>query len=162
METVQPAMPDWARREREIDLAWLAGNLDQVRPLAEQGHSLVGRGALVIDVTLLSEREEIPLLFCSQPTIERTGDEDIQRLVREYDPSGEFVAVLLKLEGRVSSYRLRLLSRVKESTPEPPDIQTLMEWEAQGGCEATDGCWVEPDGTCPHGCPSWLIVMGMI
>lgn len=26
--------------------------------------------------------------------------------------------------------------------------------------EATDGCTVEPDGTCPHGYPSWLIQLG--
>jgi hypothetical protein len=45
---------------------------------------------------------------------------------------------------------------------EPPDLETLMEWEAEGGCEATDGCWVEPDGTCPHGHHSWLIHLGMI
>ena len=29
-------------------------------------------------------------------------------------------------------------------------------------CEATDGCCVEPDGVCPHGHPSWLIVLGII
>ena len=48
--------------------------------------------------------------------------------------------------------------------PEPPDISMLMEWEAEGGCEAACpyGCWVEPDGRCPHGHPSWLIVMGLI
>jgi len=28
--------------------------------------------------------------------------------------------------------------------------------------EAIDGCRVEPDGTCPHGAPSWLIQLGMI
>jgi len=26
----------------------------------------------------------------------------------------------------------------------------------------TEGCEVEPDGTCEHGCPSPLIVMGLI
>ena len=49
--------------------------------------------------------------------------------------------------------------------PEPPDLETLMEWmEGDGGCEAAcpHGCWVEPDGTCPHGKPSWLIVLGLI
>ena len=44
----------------------------------------------------------------------------------------------------------------------PPTIATLQEWESEGGCEATDGCWVEPDGRCEHGCPSWLLVMGLI
>jgi hypothetical protein len=46
----------------------------------------------------------------------------------------------------------------------PPDVETLMEWEAEGGCEAAcpHHCWVEPDGTCPHGHPSWLLRMGLI
>jgi len=43
-----------------------------------------------------------------------------------------------------------------------PDVETLMAWESEGGCEAVDSCWVEPDGVCPHGCPSWLLVMGLI
>lgn len=43
-----------------------------------------------------------------------------------------------------------------------PDVETLMEWDEEGGCEATDGCWVEPDGVCPHGCQSWLLVLGLI
>ena len=43
-----------------------------------------------------------------------------------------------------------------------PDVETLMEWEEEGGCEATDGCWVEPDGICPHGRKSWLLELGLI
>lgn len=43
-----------------------------------------------------------------------------------------------------------------------PSISTLQKWMSEGGCEATDGCWVEPDGTCPHGHQSWLLVLGMI
>lgn len=43
-----------------------------------------------------------------------------------------------------------------------PDTETLTEWLADGGCEATDGCWVELDGECEHGCKSWLIELGMI
>jgi hypothetical protein len=27
---------------------------------------------------------------------------------------------------------------------------------------ATDGCPVEPDGTCPHGHVSWLVYLGLI
>ena len=33
-------------------------------------------------------------------------------------------------------------------------------WDPE--CEATDGCIVEPDGYCEHGCPSILIAEGMI
>lgn len=50
----------------------------------------------------------------------------------------------------------------RSGQPEPPSLETLLAWEDEGGCEATDGCWVEPDGTCPHGCQSWLIELGLI
>jgi hypothetical protein len=50
----------------------------------------------------------------------------------------------------------------RKAEPRMPDLATLMEWEAEGGCEATDGCWVEPDGVCPHGQPSWLLALGLI
>jgi len=43
-----------------------------------------------------------------------------------------------------------------------PDLSTLEEWMSDGGCEATDGCWVEPDGVCEHDARSWLLVMGLI
>jgi len=45
---------------------------------------------------------------------------------------------------------------------EEPTVEQLMEWEEDGGCEATDGCWVEPDGKCEHGCNSWMIEMELI
>lgn len=52
------------------------------------------------------------------------------------------------------------------SYPKPiidqPSMKELMEWSEDGGCEATDGCWVEPDGVCEHGHPSWLLYLGMI
>lgn len=48
----------------------------------------------------------------------------------------------------------------KQQKLEAPSLEQLMEWEMEGGCEATDGCWVEPDGTCPHGFKSWLLELG--
>jgi len=43
-----------------------------------------------------------------------------------------------------------------------PTMEQLEEWEYEGICEATDGCIVEPDGICEHGCKSWLLELGMI
>ena len=44
-----------------------------------------------------------------------------------------------------------------------PSMGELEQWMSDdGGCEATDGCWVEPDGTCEHGCQSWLLELGAI
>lgn len=47
------------------------------------------------------------------------------------------------------------------TVPEP-EVEDLVEWESEGGCEATDGCYAEPDGVCEHGYPSWLLWMGLI
>lgn len=49
-----------------------------------------------------------------------------------------------------------------EPTTEQPTVEDLVEWEWDGGCEATDGCWIEPDGVCEHGYPSWLIQLCLI
>jgi len=43
-----------------------------------------------------------------------------------------------------------------------PTIEELEAWSEEGICEATDGCRVEPDGTCEHGHKSWLLHLGMI
>ena len=46
-------------------------------------------------------------------------------------------------------------------TTREPDYAVLQEWERQGGCQATDGCYVEADGECEHGYPSWLVFLEM-
>jgi len=43
-----------------------------------------------------------------------------------------------------------------------PSVEQLQEWMDEGVCETTDGCVVEPDGTCEHGKKSWALVMGLI
>lgn len=47
-------------------------------------------------------------------------------------------------------------------TTEEPTTEELEEWVFDGVCDATDGCTVEPDGTCPHGHPSWLLRLGLV
>jgi hypothetical protein len=44
-----------------------------------------------------------------------------------------------------------------------PSLEELQrQLEEDGGGEATDGCFVEPDGTCDHSQPSWLLALGLI
>lgn len=49
-----------------------------------------------------------------------------------------------------------------QPTVERPDAEQIQEWVMDSVCEATDGCQVEPDGSCPHGHPSWLVRLGLI
>jgi hypothetical protein len=64
---------------------------------------------------------------------------------------------------REDGLRQLVVSEVTFWAIERPDLGTLMEWLSdESGCEATDGCRVEPAGTCPHGYHSWLLVLGLI
>lgn len=45
---------------------------------------------------------------------------------------------------------------------QPPSMAMLERWVSDGVAKATDGCRVEPDGECPHGHKSWLLVLGWI
>ena len=49
-----------------------------------------------------------------------------------------------------------------QKTRKAPSLAQLERWMDDGICKATDGCTVEPDGICPHGCQSWLLELGLI
>ena len=177
------SIPDWAHQERQTDLDWIRENLDRFRSTATSAFVAAGRGAIFVDTTI----EPVPgaghpFAYLVQEQVDELGYEDTKRIVIEYDPVQELVVVLLKSDDRISTYRVGYVpSRPQEThslgalsgparepapvpEPKPPDIETLIEWEAEGGCEAAcpHGCWVEPDGTCPHGNPSWLLRLGLI
>ncbi len=48
------------------------------------------------------------------------------------------------------------------ATTKAPSIATMEKWSDSGIAKATDGCRVEPDGSCPHGHSSWMIKLGVI
>ena len=59
------------------------------------------------------------------------------------------------------------LSQYRDKFPDAievhkPSLAELEEWNSECGCEAIDGCWVEPDGICEHGYNSWLLEFGYI
>lgn len=66
----------------------------------------------------------------------------------------------LKESAMLSEYQTRYPSAIK--VRKAPAIATIERWSYDGIAKAVDGCKVEPDGTCPHERPSWLIVLGMI
>jgi hypothetical protein len=47
-----------------------------------------------------------------------------------------------------------------DSRPDSEDLQDMLTGEIDA--EATDGCYVEPDGVCEHGHPSWPLYLGLI
>lgn len=177
------SFPDWAEEERPRDLVWIKENLDVFWTVSTDAFEEVGRGAIFVDTTAEPVPDMgNPFAYFSQEQVEEFGNDDTRRMVTEYDPAQELVLVLLKSGDRASTYRLQFVSPDRQSDvdgeaatnlvaepvaePElkPPDVETLIEWEAEGGCEAAcpHHCWVEPDGTCPHGNPSWLRRLGLV
>ena len=66
-----------------------------------------GRGAIVVDTTSQPTGEGNPFGYFPQSVVEERDDEDIKRIVREYDPDREFVVVMLKPDDRTSTYRVQ-------------------------------------------------------
>jgi hypothetical protein len=100
-------LPDWARKERASDLAWIGENLHVLWPAARLGYEQFGRGALTVDTT----SEPVPGLgnpmwYLTQEQVGALGGADEIRMVSVYDPSWELVTILLKSEERMSSYRI--------------------------------------------------------
>jgi hypothetical protein len=66
-------------------------------------------------------------------------------------------------DGRAPHRQPRNRSRKEVNRMRRPSLKELRrQLEEDSGCEATDGCFVEPDGTCDHGQRSWLLVLGLI
>ena len=43
-----------------------------------------------------------------------------------------------------------------------PTQKTMEKWCNDGVAKTPCGCRVEPDGRCPHGRDSWLLILGLI
>jgi hypothetical protein len=55
------------------------------------------------------------------------------------------------------------MSNWPEPTEEEPGLDELEDMLMDNIMHrATDGCDIEPDGTCQHGHPSWFLYLGLI
>ena len=99
--------PDWALRERQSDMDWIGENFHIFWPAATAAFAEQGRGAIVIDTTSRPTGKGNPFAYIPQEIVDQRDDEDIKRMVREYDPGQEFVVVLLKSGERTSTYRVQ-------------------------------------------------------
>ncbi len=60
-----------------------------------------------MDTTSRPTGEGNPFGYFVQEIVEQEDDEDIKRMVREYNPNEELVIVLIKSQDRTSTYRVR-------------------------------------------------------
>lgn len=100
-------LPAWAERERWRDLAWIVANLPSFWSAALLAYQELGRGAIVVETTFMTQLGDHPAVYLTEEQIARYEDEEINRLLTGYTPEEELVVILLKESGRTSSYRLR-------------------------------------------------------
>ena len=101
--------PAWAQRERPSDTAWVQENLHVLWPAAEQSFKEKGRGAVIVDTTVVGIHATgvgNPMYYLAEAEIDRLNNADALRMVREYDPSWELVIGLLRPKERESFYRI--------------------------------------------------------
>lgn len=150
--------------------AWLVGLFSVSGPYAPTGdwfelvqgwfggyetHPMDENGRLGIACQMYIEPESRPQLKRLDLPVAATYVEPLRPLQRN-PPRVRFRMRYLPMAGTWVRYFK------DEKRPEPPALSTLIRWLEDGGCEATDGCTVEPDGRCPHGKFSWLVELGII
>lgn len=105
-------IPQWAKKERIRDMAWIRDNLPGFWLAARTGYETAGRGALGVDTTQTFVHEGgvgHPFRYLDQTAVEQLKDEDMKRMVEEYDPSWEMVTILFKPDDRLSTYRIGVI-----------------------------------------------------
>ena len=64
-------IPDWAKRERWIDLAWIGDNLPNFWSAACIPYEVLGCGAMVDEITYRSEEGSHPAAYLTQEQVAR-------------------------------------------------------------------------------------------
>jgi hypothetical protein len=100
-------LPEWAERERLSDMVWVTENFFVFWPIAQVGYEQSGRGAITVDVTVQPvPGKGHPIWYLPQELVgEHFGPDEI-RMVAQYEPEWQFVAILLKHDDKVSSYQV--------------------------------------------------------
>ena len=109
---------------RESHAEFIRINWPTAAAFAWQQYRNQGRGCIVIDVTKAQDPPpgeshlfgETPGAYVPYKVVRVTGDDDVKRMVKEYNPRQEVVFVFLRMDGGVSSYRLKI--RNQSSPPE--------------------------------------------
>jgi hypothetical protein len=72
------------------------GNLHVSWTVAKERFEETGRGALVVDTASRPTGEGNPFGYFPQEALEEGGDEEIKRIVDEYNLESEFVVMVIK------------------------------------------------------------------
>ena len=101
-----------SRRERQSDQRLIQANGEEYFVTATSGFKVYGRGAVWVDTTTEVVDGGHPVDYLPQSKMHE--DDHVTRLVKDYDPTTEFVVLLVKSKGdigRTSAYRIQAQPR---------------------------------------------------
>lgn len=104
------------RESRESHAEFIKINWPVAAAFAWQQYQKQGRGCLVVDVAQSKDPPrgasylfgESQAAYVPYRGVRMTGDPDVKRMVKEYDPTKEVIFVFLRLDGGMSSYRVSI------------------------------------------------------
>jgi hypothetical protein len=120
------------RESRESHVEFIRLNWPVAAAFVWQQYQKQGRGCLVIDVATVKDPPpgeshlfgETTGAYVPYKVVRVTGDADVKRMVKEYNPHHEVVFVFLRGDGGMSSYRLSLRNQ-----PSPPEAYETLKRE---------------------------------
>jgi hypothetical protein len=120
------------RESRESHIEFIRINWPIAAAFAWQQYRQQGRGCIVIDVAQAKDPPpgeshlfgETLGAYIPYKIVRVTGDADVKRMVKKYNPRLEVVFVFLREDGGVSSYRLYI-----HNQPSPPEAYEELKRE---------------------------------
>ena len=95
--------PDQVSCEREQDFNWIEENRAILWLAATVAFEEIGYGFIVVNLTEQTEDQGNPFGYYSEGELE-PQNEELRRLLQEYDPDRQFIVVLCKAGGRSDVY----------------------------------------------------------
>ena len=92
--------------QRELELAWIDQNTPLFSAKALGYFALIGRGAIIVDAVSKPLSEGPLFIYFSKEQMEHIADVDINEMVDGYDPTEEFVVLLLLPQNQTRAYRI--------------------------------------------------------
>ena len=94
--------------ETEKDLSWIHEHASLLSSKACGWFKLVGRGAILVDAAAKPLGDDNLFTFFNRDEFRRFNDEEINLVLETYDPTEEFVLVMLKPEEQLHPYRIQI------------------------------------------------------
>ena len=106
--TPESNTPTAVHLETDKDVSWIHRHDSLLSSKACGWFKLVGRGAIIIDAAAKPLGDDNLFTYFNRDDFGRFDDKEINLVLETYDPSEEFVLVMLKPQDLLHTYRIKL------------------------------------------------------